>query len=86
MRVLTTGSIVLADDAASIETKELDGLTVERDERTPVVALRDASNAADLLVVGSRGLRGLKAIGSVSEQLGHESACSILVVRGAPGH
>ena len=85
-RLDATLTVVLADDAASIETKELDGLTVERDERTPVVALRDASNAADLLVVGSRGLRGLKAIGSVSEQLGHESACSILVVRDAPGH
>ena len=47
--------------------------------------VREASEAADLLLVGSRGLRGLRAIGSVSEQLGHQSASSILIVRDAPG-
>jgi nucleotide-binding universal stress UspA family protein len=77
--------VVLAGDVASIEADELDGLTIERDDRDPVDALREASQSADLLLVGSRGLRGLKAIGSVSEQLGHQSACSILIVRDAPG-
>jgi nucleotide-binding universal stress UspA family protein len=32
-------------------------------------------------VLGSRGLRGVRALGSVSEQVGHEAACSVLVVR-----
>ena len=80
-RLEATIRVVLADDAASIDVQELDGLLVERDNRDPVDALRAASNTADLLVVGSRGVRGLRAIGSVSKQLGHQSACSILVVR-----
>ena len=39
------------------------------------------SETADLLVVGSRGLRGLRALGSLSERLAHEARCSVLVVR-----
>jgi nucleotide-binding universal stress UspA family protein len=50
-------------------------------ETDPVGRLVDASREADLLVVGSRGLRGLKALGSVSERVAHEAACSVLVVR-----
>jgi nucleotide-binding universal stress UspA family protein len=40
------------------------------------------SEDADLLVVGSRGLRGIPALGSVSERIAHEARCSVLVVRG----
>lgn len=40
------------------------------------------SEDADLLVVGSRGLRGIRALGSVSERIAHEARCSVLVVRG----
>jgi nucleotide-binding universal stress UspA family protein len=50
----------------------------------PVKALVTASADADLLVVGSRGLHGLKALGSVSERVAHQAHCSTLVVR-APG-
>lgn len=35
----------------------------------------------DLLVIGSRGIRGLRSLGSVSERVAHESAASVLVVR-----
>ena len=77
--------VVLGAEAALIEAEELDGLTVERDARHPVDALCKASESADLLLVGSRGLRGVKAMGSISEQIGHQSACSVLIVRGAPG-
>jgi nucleotide-binding universal stress UspA family protein len=35
----------------------------------------------DLLVIGSRGLRGLRSLGSVSERVAHESTASVLVVR-----
>jgi fatty acid/phospholipid biosynthesis enzyme len=35
----------------------------------------------DLLVVGSRGLQGFRALGSVSERVAHEARCSVLVVR-----
>jgi nucleotide-binding universal stress UspA family protein len=40
-----------------------------------------ASESADLIVVGSRGLHGLKALGSVSERVAHQARSSVLVVR-----
>jgi nucleotide-binding universal stress UspA family protein len=45
--------------------------------------LEAASENADLIVVGSRGLRGLRALGSLSERIAHEARCSVLVVRSA---
>jgi len=47
----------------------------------PVAALVDASRDADLLLVGSRGLRGLRSLGSVSERVAHEARSSVVVVR-----
>jgi nucleotide-binding universal stress UspA family protein len=61
------------------------GLRAVTAEADPVAALVEASREADLLVVGSRGLRGLKALGSVSERVAHEAACSVLVVRSRAG-
>lgn len=49
--------------------------------RKPLEALLEASGGADLLVVGNRGLHGLKALGSVSERVAHQATCSVLVVR-----
>lgn len=54
----------------------------ELDPRPPVDAIVDRSEAADLLVVGSRGLHGWRALGSVSERVAHQARCSVLVVRG----
>lgn len=54
---------------------------LDRDERPPVEALCAGSAGADLLVVGSRGLHGVAALGSVSERVAHRAACSVLVVR-----
>jgi nucleotide-binding universal stress UspA family protein len=51
------------------------------DARKPVDTLVDLAHEADLLVVGSRGLHGPKALGSVSERVGHQAPCSVLVVR-----
>ena len=51
------------------------------DDRPPVDALVAASGSADLVVVGSRGLHGLQAIGSVSERVAHRAHASVLVVR-----
>jgi nucleotide-binding universal stress UspA family protein len=62
-------SLADAADAAVVE-----------DDRDPVTALVEAG--ADLLVVGSRGLHGLRALGSVSERVAHRARCSVLVVRG----
>ena len=47
----------------------------------PVEALVELSGEVDLLVVGSRGLHGLGALGSVSERVRHRAECSVLVVR-----
>jgi nucleotide-binding universal stress UspA family protein len=47
----------------------------------PAEALIAASENADLVIVGSRGLHGLRALGSVSERVAHNARCSTLVVR-----
>jgi nucleotide-binding universal stress UspA family protein len=39
-----------------------------------------ASESADLVVVGNRGLQGLKALGSVSERVAHQARSSVLVI------
>ena len=51
----------------------------------PVPAILSAAADADLVVVGSRGLHGLKSLGSVSERVAHQARCSTLVVREAHG-
>jgi nucleotide-binding universal stress UspA family protein len=58
-------------------------LRVEEIDGAPVEALQEASSDADLLIVGSRGLHGLRALGSVSERVAHCALCSVLVVRGS---
>ena len=57
-----------------------DGEHEDRHE-APARALTDAAERADLVVVGSRGLHGLRALGSVSERVAHDASCSTLVVR-----
>ena len=47
----------------------------------PAGALAAAAETADLVIVGSRGLHGLRALGSVSERVAHSAPCSTLVVR-----
>jgi nucleotide-binding universal stress UspA family protein len=47
----------------------------------PVEALASASHAADLVVVGSRGSSGVRALGSVSERVAHQAQCSVVVAR-----
>jgi nucleotide-binding universal stress UspA family protein len=64
---------------------EIEGLRhideLEWDRRQPVSALVAASKKADLVIVGGRGLSGVRALGSVSERVGHRAHCSVLVVR-----
>ena len=47
----------------------------------PVKALLAASADADLVIVGSRGLHGLRSLGSVSERVAHQAVSSVLIVR-----
>ena len=55
----------------------------ELDDRRPDEALieRAAEAAADVLVVGTRGVHGMAALGSVSERVAHRAGCSVLVIR-----
>ncbi|HXV33585.1 MAG TPA: universal stress protein [Gaiellaceae bacterium] len=61
----------------------VDGIAtnVRIEDGSPVDALVAAAAQADLLVVGSRGLTGIRALGSVSERVAHQAHCSVLVVR-----
>ena len=54
---------------------------LEEHEAPAVEILVAASESTDLIVVGSRGLHGLKALGSVSERVAHQARSSVLVVR-----
>jgi nucleotide-binding universal stress UspA family protein len=56
-------------------------LAVSEDPRAAVEALVDASRSARLLVVGSRHLRGVPALSSVSERVAHRASCPVLVIR-----
>jgi nucleotide-binding universal stress UspA family protein len=51
------------------------------DPAHPVGALVGRSSDVDLVVVGSRGLHGVQALGSVGERVAHHARCSVLVVR-----
>ena len=57
------------------------GMTVVND--LPARALLDASQEADLVVVGARGLGGFRrlALGSVSDQVLHYAGCPVAIVR-----
>jgi nucleotide-binding universal stress UspA family protein len=69
------------DDLAT-EALEKFGYELASSDEKPVPALLEAARDADLLVVGSRGVTGLRALGSVSERVAHHAPCSLLVVRG----
>lgn len=44
-------------------------------------ALAGLGDSVDLIIMGARGLKGAKALGSVSERVAHKAASSVLVVR-----
>ncbi|HEX7256207.1 MAG TPA: universal stress protein [Gaiellaceae bacterium] len=75
---------VVASAGEDVDLGEVQRLVPDRVRGTsedPVEALVAASAGADLVVVGSRGLRGVRALGSVSERVAHQAACSVLIVR-----
>ena len=60
---------------------ELAAPDVEIVDGGAVDVLVDAALCGDLLIVGNRGLHGLRALGSVSERVAHGARSSVLVVR-----
>lgn len=73
----------LAEDAVLVmEAIGVEPVTIEDtgdpQKRIVEVARRER---ASLLVMGSRGLGGVRALGSVSERVAHEAPCSILIAR-----
>ena len=79
VRLLVARGASPADVATEALTDS--GYDLAFSDEKPVPALLEAARDADLLVVGSRGLTGLRALGSVSERVAHHAPCSLLVVR-----
>ena len=83
-RLNATVTAVIARGATTDLQASADTVDAIRvDERDPVDALLDAARTSDLLVLGARGLHGLRALGSVSERVAHRAPLSVLVVRDA---
>jgi nucleotide-binding universal stress UspA family protein len=76
---------VVAHGGNAVDREAVEALATHREDspHQPVRALVGAAAEADLLVVGSRGLHGLKSLGSVSERVAHAARCSTLIVRKA---
>jgi nucleotide-binding universal stress UspA family protein len=72
--VTATGGKAIERDAAWTERVET------WDPANPVDALVERSRTVDLVVVGSRGVHGIRTIGSVSERVAHQAHCTALVV------
>jgi nucleotide-binding universal stress UspA family protein len=72
--VAATGGKLVERDAAWSERVDT------WDPAHPVAALVERSRTVDLVVVGSRGVHGLRALGSVSERVAHQAHCTALVV------
>jgi nucleotide-binding universal stress UspA family protein len=84
------GAAVQVVAATGGKPVEREGAWAERvtewDKGHPLAVLRDRSKRADLLILGSRGLHGLRALGSVSERVAHCAHCSTLVVHPPPAN
>lgn len=74
--------VLIARGDGDIAAAALRGVEhLEWTDEKPAEALTTASAGADLVVVGSRGLHGVAALGSVSERVAHGAYSSVLVVR-----
>jgi len=78
----TLRCVIAPESDADPEAARAIAADVEELEGRPVDELTVLSEWADLVVVGSRGLKGLQALGSVSERVAHRAHCPVLVVRG----
>ena len=72
--VAATGGKAIEGDAAWSDRVET------WDPAHPVAALVERSHTVDLVVVGSRGVHGVRTIGSISERVAHQAHCTVLIV------
>jgi nucleotide-binding universal stress UspA family protein len=80
--VVATGGPAEVDIAAvraALDAAAGPEIPLREHSEPPIEAL--VGLAPDLLVIGSRGLQGVRSLGSVSERVAHEARCSVLVVR-----
>jgi universal stress protein A len=80
----TVRAVASAKDQLDREAARAIAPGLEEHGEPAVGVLVAATEPADLIVVGSRGLQGLKALGSVSERIANQASCSVLVVRPGP--
>ena len=73
----------LAEEAAAVvAATRVEPVVLDARGPAPAAICRAADEAgASMVVLGSRGLSGARALGSVSERVAHEARCSVLVVR-----
>ncbi|MBS1892403.1 MAG: universal stress protein [Actinobacteria bacterium] len=77
-RAVTEEATVLIEGAGAIAVAE----SRKGSPHRGIVKFADTTQAS-LVVIGSRGMTGLKALGSVSERVAHRAPCSVLIVRRA---
>ena len=82
------GSAIQVVTASGGKSVGREGAWVERvtewDPGDPVAVLSDRSAAADIVILGSRGLHGVRALGSASERVAHRAHCSALIIHPTP--
>ena len=81
----TVHAVASTKDQVDLEAARAIALELEERPGRAVDVLAAASDSADIVLVGSRGLHGLKALGSVSERVAYQARSSVLVVRPGPG-
>jgi nucleotide-binding universal stress UspA family protein len=79
----TLRAVASTNDQVDLEAARAIAPELEEQRGRAVELLAAASESADLVLVGSRGLHGLKALGSVSERVAYQARSSVLVVRPA---
>ena len=74
---------VLAEEAAAVvAATRVEPVVLDTRGPAPAAICSAADQVgASLIALGSRGLSGARALGSVSERVAHEARCSVLVVR-----